>query len=426
MMFTKNQLRDIHFLNKQLIIIGDNVYNISNWIDKHPGGKKLLEHCIGRDVTNEFNIFHPKYVEKYLSSMYYGKSNNNDDNDLLILKETMEKEGLFKNDIFYWIKKLLSLGLLLFFIVWGSYSDSQFIHIICAIGLGIFFQQMAFIGHDAGHNGITGNKHIDSIIGLFVGNMLTGVGISWWKHNHNVHHVVTNSIENDPDIQHVPFLAVNSEYLKSDIYSTFYNKFLGGNRMISRLLCSYQHKLYYIIMCVARINLYIQSLIHIINNKVDNAYVELFSLFIFYTWLSFLVYKFPNPILFLGISHATAGILHVQITLSHYPMKTYRGIENFITSQLDGTMNIESSEYMDWFHGGLQFQIEHHLFPRLPRHNLRKAKKFVMEFCKLHKLSYKSVSFIEANRLLLKNLERVAIESRGLSTIIINGMNMIG
>jgi delta8-fatty-acid desaturase len=62
-------------------------------------------------------------------------------------------------------------------------------------------------------------------------------------------------------------------------------------------------------------------------------------------------------------------------------------------------MNIESNWLTDWFHGGLQFQIEHHLFPRVPRHNLRAVQPHVKAFCARHHLPYVSVTFAEANRM---------------------------
>lgn len=182
-------------------------------------------------------------------------------------------------------------------------------------------------------------------------------------------------------------------------------------------------------MSIARINLYIQSLVHvlIISKVIDIT--EVISLSGFYIWLGYLVSYLPNnysKFMFLMLSHNIAGILHVQITLSHYPMTTYHGYKNFIDTQLEGTLNIDSNKWTDWFHGGLQYQIEHHLFPRLPRHNLSKVKKYVVEFCKKNNLPYRSVSFIGANRMIIRELKRVASEVNNLDPIIFNGMNLIG
>merc|ERR1711988_334709 len=66
---------------------------------------------------------------------------------------------------------------------------------------GLFWQQLSFIAHDAGHNGITHSRSVDLKIGMFIANFLGGLSIGWWKKSHNVHHIVTNSPVHDPDIQ---------------------------------------------------------------------------------------------------------------------------------------------------------------------------------------------------------------------------------
>ncbi|KAL8555170.1 hypothetical protein ACS0TY_003107 [Phlomoides rotata] len=71
---------------------------------------------------------------------------------------------------------------------------------------------------------------------------------------------------------------------------------------------------------------------------------------------------------------------------------------------------------MDWFFGGLQFQLEHHLFPRLPRCNLRKVSPIVQELCKKHNLPYRSLSFFEANKWTLKTLRTAALEAWDFSS----------
>ena len=69
---------------------------------------------------------------------------------------------------------------------------------LSAIFLGAFWHQLTFTAHDAGHLGITHSYRIDSYIGIFIGNILGGISIGWWKYHHNIHHIVTNSPEHDP------------------------------------------------------------------------------------------------------------------------------------------------------------------------------------------------------------------------------------
>ena len=74
-------------------------------------------------------------------------------------------------------------------------------------------------------------------------------------------------------------------------------------------------------------------------------------------------------------------------------------------------MNWSCPPALDWFHGGLQFQIEHHIFPRLPRHNLRAASRLVQPLCKQHGLPYISPGFIQAVCMTLQTLRKTALKA---------------
>ena len=89
-------------------------------------------------------------------------------------------------------------------------------------------------------------------------------------------------------------------------------------------------------------------------------------------------------------------------------------------------MDIECYPWLDFIHGGLQFQIEHHLFPRLPRHRLRKAKVKIQELCKKHNITYRSKTFLEANLEIIQKLRETAKKAQCISPIIWEGIHAIG
>lgn len=285
--------------------------------------------------------------------------------------------------------------------------------------MALFWQQMAGIGHDVGHNGISHNRHIDGPCGILIGNFFMGISMAWWKRNHNVHHIVCNSIENDPDIQHPPIFAVTSSMF-GKYFSTFYQKFI----ITDGFFVSYQHWLFYPVMAVARLNLYAQGWILVLSKeKVFYRQWEIFGLLLFQLWLGLLLYTLPTNfqrLVWFSLSHALAGILHVQICISHFAMDTYHGQaynnknDEWFRMQLRTTMNVDCPWYMDWFYLGLQFQIEHHLFPRLPRHSLREARKYVKKLCEKHDIHYHEPGFFQANVELVQCLHKTAMEARML------------
>jgi len=276
----------------------------------------------------------------------------------------------------------------------------------------LFWQQCAFLGHDLGHTSFTNSWRLDYLLMVTIFNAVNGISPGWWKRSHNVHHIITNSHNFDPDIQHLPVFAVSEKFF-NNIFSKYHNRVLEFDNL-SQIFLRYQHFLYYPIMGFARFNLYLQGLLLLLSSKkMHYRTTELISFIIFVSWVSYLVSALPNlyiQISWLLISHLIAGILHVQITLSHFSMPVYEGHNEteFFRTQVLGSMDIDCSTNMDWFHGGLQFQVEHHLFPRMPRYHLRNARPYVIQLCKKYEIPYTSVSFLEANKMVISTLRDVS------------------
>jgi len=115
--------------------------------------------------------------------------------------------------------------------------------------------------------------------------------------------------------------------------------------------------------------------------------------------------------MFFFVSHFVTGLLAVQITISHFAMPVFEGVTkeeyeyNFVKVQVEHSMDVDCDPWMDWLHGGLQFQVIHHLFPRIPRHNLRHVRdQYLLPFLKKHNITYHSYDFIEANKVVLRCL----------------------
>lgn len=237
---------------------------------------------------------------------------------------------------------------------------------------------------------------------------------------HNAHHIACNSLDFDPDLQHMPLFAVSSRFFTS-LTSSFYERKMNFDA-VARFLVSYQHWTFYPVMCFARLNLFAQSILLLLSNKkVPNRLQEILAVMVFWVWYPLLVSCLPNwgeRLMFVVASFAVTGIQHVQFCLNHFSSSVYLGPptgNDWFEKQTMGTLNISCSPWMDWFHGGLQFQVEHHLFPRLPRCHLRKIAPFVRELCKKHKLPYSIASFWEANVMTVRTLRTAALQAQDLS-----------
>lgn len=333
-----------------------------------------------------------------------------------LLEDQIQAEGLFNCNYtaYAWEAARCSFifGTMLLFWKLGWYGTSGAL-------MGAFWSQLVFSAHDAGHMGITHDFTIDTIIGMIIAAPLGGLSLGWWKATHNIHHVVTNAPEHDPDNQHFPFLAVNHRFL-GNIFSTYHERILAYDA-VAKFMVPYQAYMYYPLLTLGRFNLYLQSWIFLLSGQGPrkgpawwHRWFEIIGSLIFWAWFGYgICGHIPghwNRFVFVMVSHMITMPLHVQFTVSHFAMSTadLGPRESFPQKMLRTTMDVDCPQWLDFFHGGLQFQAIHHLYPRIPRHNLRRTQKLVMAFCKDVGIPYALYGFVDGNKEVIGQLAAVA------------------
>ncbi|KAG6043783.1 hypothetical protein E4U17_000844 [Claviceps sp. LM77 group G4] len=289
-----------------------------------------------------------------------------------------------------------------------------------AVCLGLTWHQLVFLAHDAGHMGITHDYQFDTVIGILVANFIGGLSLGWWKRNHNVHHIVTNAPEHDPDIEHMPLFAV-SHRLLGNLRSSYYDRIMKFD-VVAKTMLKIQPWTYYPLLAFGRFNLYRLSWDYLIARRGPRQgpgawhwYLEIAGQIFFWLWFGYGILYSTLPdhwtrFMFVVVSHLTSSPLHVQIVLSHFAMSTSNlgPQESFAQRMLRTTMDVDCPPWLDFFHGGLQFQAIHHLFPRVPRHNLRKAQRMVISFCKDTGIPYALYGFVDGNHAVVGRLAEVS------------------
>lgn len=332
------------------------------------------------------------------------------------LEKQIQGEGLYicNYSAYIWDLARCSALFVLMLLFW-----QRCCYMTSGILMGMFWSQLVFCAHDAGHVGITHNYTIDTIIGMIIAAPIGGLSLGWWKLSHNIHHIVTNSPEHDPDNQHLPFLAVNHRFLGS-LFSTYHERTMHYDGFAKRLV-PYQKYAYYPLLTLGRFNLYLQSWLFLLLGKGPrlgpawwHRWFEIAGNIIFWIWFGWgIVGHIPghwDRFIFVMTSHMITVLLHVQFTVSHFAMSTadLGPNESFPQKMLRTTMDVDCPPWLDFFHGGLQFQAVHHLFPRIPRHNLRKVQKLVMDFCKEVGIPYALYGFVDGNKAVLGTLAEVS------------------
>ncbi|KIK28406.1 hypothetical protein PISMIDRAFT_580801 [Pisolithus microcarpus 441] len=301
--------------------------------------------------------------------------------------------------------------------------------ITSAVCLGFLWHQLVFTVHDLGHMGVTHEWNTDRLLAIFLADFIGGLSVGWWVDNHNVHHLVTNHPSHDPDIAHMPFMAISTAFFHS-LWSTYYKRTMTFDRF-SAFLVSLQHKLFYVLLAFGRFNLYVNAYSFLLRKTFDHRkarggrwswWLEVVGVLFFWCWFGALLRgcgSWKMALAYLFTSHLVTSPLHVQIVLSHFSMSTedLGPTESFPHRQLRTTTDVICPPYLAFLHGGLHLQVTHHLFPRLPRHNLREASFLVKQFAREQGLSYAEFGFVRGNRAVLDVLKAVAEQARILGTV---------
>ncbi|XP_020594962.1 delta(8)-fatty-acid desaturase 1-like, partial [Phalaenopsis equestris] len=282
------------------ISIQGKVYNVTDWVNNHPGGEIPLLSLAGQDSTDAFIAFHPASAWKHLDRFFlgyhladYNVSDASKDYRRLVAEFT--KLGLYEDKGHGVLFSLLFMFVLFFVAVCMIIRTGNiWAHLASGGIMGFLWIQSGWIGHDSSHYNVMINPRFNRFAQFLSGNCLAGLSIQWWKRIHNAHHIACNCLNFDPDLQHMPLFAVSSKFFYS-ITSSFYNRTLTFDS-ISRFLISYQHITFYPVMCFARLNLFAQSIILLLSmkTKVPSRFQEIVGVMVFWTWYPYLVSFLPN------------------------------------------------------------------------------------------------------------------------------------
>nr|GLL30681.1 acyl-lipid (9-3)-desaturase-like [Ipomoea trifida] len=411
------------------VSIHGKVYDVSEWVYRHPGGEYPLLSLAGQDVTDAFLAYHPAiaahHLQRFFNGYYVSDHHVSEvSKDYRMLVSEFSKMGMFEKKGHLVMCYACALTAMMAVSFYGVVcTESLWVHMGCAVLVGFLWIQAGWVGHDSGHYDVMKTRKLSRAAQVLAGNCLTGVSIWWWRWNHNAHHIACNVIDYDPDVQLLPIFAFSSKFFQSSLISQFYEKPMSFNSL-ARFLVSYQHWTFYpVMLLIARINMFIQSWKTVLFKKkiFANRGEEILGLIIFWIWYPFLLFCLPNHserIMFVVLSLMMTGVQQIQFSLNHLASSFFAGPltgKDWVEKQIDGTLDIDCSPWMDWFHGGLQFQIEHHLFPRMPRCQLRKVSPFVKQLCEKHGIAYNHESFWAANVLMFKSIRDAALMARDLS-----------
>jgi fatty acid desaturase len=318
--------------------------------------------------------------------------------EYLELKRMIKQQGLLNKAPRYYAHKLtVSLTLLGLSLALVAILDNFWLQLINAVFLAFVSGQLAFIGHDAGHHQVFRSGRRNELLGLGF-NLLLAVSRSWWVDKHNRHHSDPNSPDLDPDVD-FPILAFSEEQA--------YTK-----RGIPRLIVKYQAFFLFPLMLFEALSIRVSSIIFLVRSGSRARYLYIESVFIalhLVLYVAFVAY-FLGPlqgVAFVLIHQAVFGLyMGLSFAPNHKGMPMVDNLD-FLRQQVITSRNLLPNRLTDFFFGQLGCQIEHHLFPTMPRNNLRQAQRTVKAFCQERSISYYETTLLRSYKEILQHLHAV-------------------
>ena len=251
-----------------------------------------------------------------------------------------------------------------------------------AVVLAGVMTQIAFLGHDAAHRQIFKSGRWNDWVSLIVANLLVGISYGWWQSKHNRHHANPNKEGADPDI------ALTGGRHDTDNGDATLQSTGALGRGPSRLVLL-SHP-----AARRRLAAHRRRPARLRPRPVRRRLVELpFSTVRLagLIALAFLVLAPEKALVFLAVELAVFGLYMGSAFAPNHigmPLVSARLKLDFLRRQVLMSRNISGGPLVSIFMGGLNFQIEHHLFPSMARPNLHKAQALVSAYCVANGVPY--------------------------------------
>ncbi|MCH7553942.1 MAG: acyl-CoA desaturase [Chloroflexi bacterium] len=322
------------------------------------------------------------------------------------IKRIIEAEGLLTlQPLYYWFK-FITTGAALGVGVWlALYLDNTALLLLTALYLGLVFGQIETLGHDVGHlQVIRGRRRLMNLTGVIFGNLFMAFSYTHWIAKHNRHHAYPNHLKLDPDIQY-PILSLSAQDVSTRTGPI-------------RFIIAYQAFFFLLFIPFQPIGQRVGSIIHIAGGGPRYTAAEAIATLVHFGVYSYILFQFgswPLAIAFVAVHQGTLGIFNgLVFTPNHagMPLVTDETRMDFLHEQIETARNIRGGLVADFMYGGLNYQIEHHLFPTMPRNNLHRAQPIVAEFCKKESIPYHETTVWGAYRELFGFLHRVSAPLR--------------
>jgi fatty acid desaturase len=316
----------------------------------------------------------------------------------------VREAGLLRKSVSFYIPSLIFAFGGYFATGWAivSLTDYGLLALAC-LGFAFFSVQIAGLMHDSGHRAISDSTLVNNLVGLLTSGAIAMV-FSNWMERHNTHHSNSNRVGKDPDLE-IPLIATSV---------AMYER----KRGIQRLLTPYQAYYYYPLGAIVGLSNRLGTITFFFRNH--SSWQNLWQFVAYATGIAilfvapFLMFPLDKALFVFTVVHLAAGVYMANCFAPNHkgmPQLDQDEAMSYFEQQVVTSRNVRGGFLTDLLLVGLNYQIEHHLFPYCPRNKLRQVQPYVKRMCGELGVPYTEVSIVETNRAILRQMQQVSREA---------------
>jgi len=336
-----------------------------------------------------------------------GRPRDRQVSEFTALSRTVQDAGLMRRRYgYYWTQFAVLTGLLAGIVAGMVLLGDSWWQLALAAALAVVLGQVMFLGHDTAHRQVFASGRWNDWGSLVIANLYAGMSYGWWQHKHSRHHAKPNQVGADPDVE-PGVLLFHDEHAP------------GRTRGIGAWLRARQGWFFFPLLLLEGLNLHVAGLRTIFGRgQVKRRPLEIALVTLRlggYLALVFWAMPVGIALAFLGVQLGLFGLYMGAVFAPNHkgmPIVPRDAKVDFLRRQVLMSRNVTGSRFVDWFMGGLNHQVEHHLFPSMPRPHLRKARAIVREFCVSRQITYTETTVVGSWRRVVRYLNEVGLRAR--------------
>jgi fatty acid desaturase len=277
--------------------------------------------------------------------------------------------------------------------------------LLVAVGFGVLFTQTAFLSHDGAHRQIFTSGPKNEWASRLLGNLVVGLSYGWWQRKHSRHHANPNKVDADEDIRPGVLLWTPEDAAR--------------RTGLRGWLTARQGWLFFPLLTLEGLNLHVSAVRTVLGDR-ELKHRRTEAALLALRLIGWPALVFATLGLGLGAAFLAVQLMVFGVYMGATFAPNHKGMPlvpkdtriDFLSRQVLTSRNVRGGRWVDWLMGGLNLQIEHHLFPSMPSSSLRRAQPIVRDYCARHGVPYTEARLLESYGIVVRHLNRVGLGDR--------------